>query len=202
MQNNIPKVILFGGAPMTGKTTIARMVAAEFSYSCISTDDLGEAVRAINPDSILNPMKEYDYWEYYIKKTKAELTDDFINQHNAMRPAIEAVINSHANWSNPIVIEGWNLYPEWINELNLSNVFSFWFLSDETLLTSRIHTEVEFYSRASNPKLMIQKYITRSLEYNKIIEEQLEQTVFPSIKITSDMKKIDIFNICLEIINP
>jgi 2-phosphoglycerate kinase len=48
-----PRVILIGGAPMTGKTTVAHMLAATLGYGCLATDDLGEAIRAVTTkDSI------------------------------------------------------------------------------------------------------------------------------------------------------
>ena len=32
---------------MSGKTTVAHMLAAKLGYGCLSTDDLGEAMRAV-----------------------------------------------------------------------------------------------------------------------------------------------------------
>ena len=42
-----PRVILIGGAPMSGKTAVAHMLAATLGYGCLSTDDLGAAIRAV-----------------------------------------------------------------------------------------------------------------------------------------------------------
>ena len=36
-----PSVILIGGPPMIGKTTIARRLPARLDYGTMSTDDLG-----------------------------------------------------------------------------------------------------------------------------------------------------------------
>jgi cytidylate kinase len=44
---SFPRVILIGGAPMSGKTTVAQMLAATLGYGCLSTDDLGAAIRAV-----------------------------------------------------------------------------------------------------------------------------------------------------------
>ena len=35
------KVILIGGSPMSGKTTLALKLAAKYEYGCVSTDDIG-----------------------------------------------------------------------------------------------------------------------------------------------------------------
>ena len=37
--NSLPKVILIGGAPMSGKTTLARKLAAQLEYACLRLDD-------------------------------------------------------------------------------------------------------------------------------------------------------------------
>lgn len=41
------KVILIGGSPMSGKTTLAMTLAARFGYACMSTDDIGEIVSTV-----------------------------------------------------------------------------------------------------------------------------------------------------------
>jgi len=147
-QENYHKVVLIGGAPMTGKTTVARKLAAQLGYACLSTDDLGEAIRAIttcksHPD--LHPMTGYDYREYYICHSLEELIRHTQKQHKASWPAVEAVIRTHAAWGQPIVIEGWNIYPEWVNQLELPNIKSIWFIADEKLLEHRIRENQEFY---------------------------------------------------------
>jgi len=59
-----PRVILIGGAPMSGKTMVAHRLAATLGYGCLSTDDLGEAIRAVTTKDShphLHPMDGYDY---------------------------------------------------------------------------------------------------------------------------------------------
>jgi len=61
---NYPRVMLIGGAPMSGKTTVAHRLAATLGYGCLSTDDLGEAMRAVTTKDShphLHPMDGYDY---------------------------------------------------------------------------------------------------------------------------------------------
>jgi adenylate kinase family enzyme len=40
-------VIVIGGAPFSGKTTLAKRLAAQRGYALVAIDDLGTAVRAV-----------------------------------------------------------------------------------------------------------------------------------------------------------
>lgn len=77
------KAIIIGGAPMIGKSTIAIELAAQYKFACLSTDDIGESLRAQIDNEIINPMKGFDYREYYILKTKEQLILDAKKQHSA-----------------------------------------------------------------------------------------------------------------------
>jgi len=67
------KVILIGGSPMSGKSTLATRLSACYEYSHISTDDIGEILQTALD---INPMKEFDYREYYIQKPFEELANE------------------------------------------------------------------------------------------------------------------------------
>jgi 2-phosphoglycerate kinase len=53
------EVIVIGGAPFAGKTTLAKQLAAQTGYALVAVDDLGTTVRAVTtPEShpALHPM--------------------------------------------------------------------------------------------------------------------------------------------------
>ena len=79
-------MILIGAHPMIGKTTIARRLAAGLDYGTMSTDDLGQSIRAVTtPDSHSNGhlMSGIDYREYYVSRSTGRLIQDAENQHQA-----------------------------------------------------------------------------------------------------------------------
>ena len=81
-----PSVILIGAHPMIGKTTIARKLAAGLDYGTMSTDDLGQSIRAVTtPDSHpnLHLTSGIDYREYYVSRSTERLIQDAENQHQA-----------------------------------------------------------------------------------------------------------------------
>ena len=177
------KVILIGGCPFSRKTTLARELAAKDKYSCISTDDLGAAVKAAVPDKDFHPMSGVPYPEYYLKYSISELIEHAMLLHHRMIPSIKAVINAHANQSSPAVIEGWSLYPDWISVLPYSNVDSLWLVASQDVLLRRIQADKQFYEKCENPELMICQYLARCVWQNNI---------FMTTAVSHGMKAINV----------
>jgi 2-phosphoglycerate kinase len=79
-------VIVIGGAPFSGKTTLAKRLAAHRGYALVAIDDLGTAVRAVTtPEShpALHPMAGWDYRAYYVAHTPAMLIRHSRREHEA-----------------------------------------------------------------------------------------------------------------------
>ena len=74
----MPRVLLLGGAPRSGKSSAARRLAERLGYDTICIDDLVAAVRAVTTVAShqkVHAMTEIDYRDYYIQNT-AETTPD------------------------------------------------------------------------------------------------------------------------------
>jgi 2-phosphoglycerate kinase len=196
-----PRVILIGGAPMAGKTTVAHRLAARLGYGCLSTDDLGEAMRAVTTTDShphLHPMEGYDYREYYVTRSPEALITDVSREHRALWPAVQRVIHTHATWGTPIVMEGWSLWPEWVTQLRLPSVRSLWFVAQEETLHERIVQAVEFYGGASDEKAMMGHYLERSFWYNARLQEAVNQFGLTSIELPLRAPVHAIVAMCLE----
>jgi len=173
------RVILIGGAPLVGKTTIAIRLAARLGYACLSTDDLGTAVRAVTTPAshpILHPMAGQDYRDYYIQHPHEKLIDDAEKQHQATWPAIAAVIKEHATWRVPAVIEGWGLRPEWVSRLGLRGVGSLWLIADEMTLRQRLLADKDFLKWARDEQKLVDHFVARSLWYNRMVQESASRS--------------------------
>ena len=87
------KVLLIGGSPMIGKSTVAKRIAIEYSLNCISTDDIGEILQtALNID----PMMGRNYLEYYENTNVNSLIEDLKKYHSAMKRAIIRMRDKHS----------------------------------------------------------------------------------------------------------
>ena len=196
-----PRVILIGGAPMSGKTTVAHRLAATLGCGCLSTDDLGEAIRAVTTKDShphLHPMDGYDYREYYVTRSPDALIADISLEHRALWPALQSVIRTHATWGAPIVMEGWSLWPERVTELQLPSVCSLWFVADEQTLRERLVKAVEFYRGASDEEAMIDHYLARSFWYNARLKEAVKKFGLASIELPPQAPAHKIVEMCLE----
>lgn len=196
-----PRVILIGGAPMAGKTTVARGLAAKLGYGCLSTDDLGEAVRAVTSRDThphLHPMDGYDYREYYVARSPEELIEDIGLEHRALWPAVESVIRKHATWGAPSVIEGWCLWPERVARLRLPGLRSLWLVAQERTLKERMAEAGAFYGGASDEEAMRDHYLARSFWYNARLKEAVERSALTGIELPLRAPVHAIVEMCLE----
>ena len=196
-----PRVILIGGAPMSGKTTVAHMLATKLGYGCLSTDDLGEAIRAVTTKDAhphLHPMDGYDYREYFVTRSPAALIADISMEHHAMWPAVQSVIRKHATWGEPIVIEGWSLWPERVTQLRLPSVHALWFVANEETLHERMVKAVEFYGGASDEEAMMRHYLARSFWYNARLKEAVKKFALTSIALPLRAPVHEIVEMCLD----
>ena len=158
------KVILIGGSPMTGKTTIAIDISSKLPCACISTDDIGVALQTVIP---IDPMRGKDYRDYYAQTPLSQLMTDARQYHQAMSPAINRLIAIHSTWGDPLVMEGWAVYPSLIQSLNHRNVSSIWRIASDALLEQRMMERPDFLKGKA-----AENYLARSMRHNRLLLEE------------------------------
>ena len=181
---------------MVGKSSVAVSLAGKLLYHCISTDDIGEALQTVVN---INPMRGQNYLDYYAYNKKTDLVEDIIGYHKALEPAIFKLIDIHSTWGNPIIIEGWAIYPSKIKELS-ENVFSVWLIADSNLLKTRIISNKEFYINAKESQRVIDHYLYRSEWHNKLILEQCKVEKKNYILVTEETTTDEIVSSIMEIL--
>src|SRR5215467_5395687 len=127
------KVVVVGGAPGAGKTTLAGAIARRLGCAATRMDDLHTTAVAIttpvsHPN--LHSMRRVPAHEYFTRSSVDALIADSVAQDAALWPAIEAVICRHATLGPAIVLDGWFVTPRRMAELNLSAVFAVWLVLD------------------------------------------------------------------------
>lgn len=125
------KIVLIGGVPRTGKTTLAQKISRDIGLSWISTDALESIAHSYTPsesESTLFPKAT-------LKKTTDRTNDDFYNQYSTeeivtayMQQAdtTAKAITALATYANKdgwgYVIEGYHVTPKLIAELQNKNI--------------------------------------------------------------------------------
>jgi 2-phosphoglycerate kinase len=159
------EVIVIGGAPFSGKTTLAKRLAAQRGYALVAIDDLGTALRALttpqsHPD--LHPMAGWDYRAYYVAHTPPTLIEHSRREHQALWPAIAAVIHAHLQWAGPVILEGWQLDPDRVWAVSHPHLRTCWLLVDEAVLEARLQADTAFYQGCTDVERLIRHYLARS----------------------------------------
>jgi 2-phosphoglycerate kinase len=170
----IPKVVLIGGPPSVGKSAVARCIAARYQYNCIPTDDIGKAVRAVTTvqtHPALHAFEDTNYQEYFTATSVDTLITHARRSHEIIWPALEMIIRTHSTWGDPLVLEGYALWPEWVMAAGFTSTGAVWLTCDDDLLEARICSQVSFYQGASDEQALIANFLQRSSRYNQLMVE-------------------------------
>ncbi len=192
------KVILIGGSPMVGKTSLSMKLASKFEYNCISTDDVGQILRTVTKN---HPMDGLDYREYYIKKSLKELISDTTKLHKLAWPAIKLLIESHSTYGSPLLVEGFALYPKLVNSIMNKKMKSIWLIGEKNIFENRLIKENNFYKGASNEEMLISKFCQRSIWHNNKIFKEVIKYKGDYIKVTKDLSKEQILKRVLKVLD-
>jgi 2-phosphoglycerate kinase len=168
----IPKVVLIGGAPCVGKSAVARCLAARYQYGCISTDDIGTAIGAYCSTVGLNefdPMSGIDWRDYFANTPVDLLLDHAVESRKRIWPAIEKIVRAHSTWGDPLVMEGYALWPERVMTAGFAATGAVWLACDDLLLESRIRSNPEFYRGAADEEALVRNFVKRSSRYNELM---------------------------------
>jgi 2-phosphoglycerate kinase len=168
------EVIVIGGAPFTGKTTLAMRLAAQRGYALVALDDLGIAVRALTTPSshpALHPMAGWDYRAYYVAHPPPTLIEHRRRGHQALGPAIAAVIHAHLQWAGPVILEGWQLDPDRVRAVSHPQLRACWLLMDDTVLEARLRADTAFYQGCTDVERLIRHDLARSRWVNDRVRQ-------------------------------
>ena len=107
-------------------------------------------------------MAGWDYRAYYVAHLPSTLIEHSRREHQALWPAIAAVIHAHLQWAGPVILEGWQLDPERVRGVTHPQLRACWLLVDDTVLEARQRADTAFYQGCTDVEQFIRHYIARS----------------------------------------
>ena len=123
---------------------------------------------------------------------------DATRVHEEVWPAIEAIVRAHAEWGDPVIIEGWALCPERVAAIGYDNVSAIWLTADEGFLESQTRAATGFYRGASDEESMIRKFVGRSVRYNELIVSATNDLGLVTVRVDAGISVDELAEQCIQ----
>ena len=195
------RVILIGGTSHVGKSAVAESLAAAMGWEYLSTDSL-----ARHPGRPWKPAPEKvpdHVAEHYLTLSVEELIDDVLRHYRVnVWPKVEEIIGTRLDDSSEagIVLEGSALWPEFATDLDFDKVAALWLTADEEVIQERIYAGSLYRSKSSRERMMIDKFLERTLAFNARMIAAVKRQGFILVDILhSDVE--DLTERCLSVLD-
>ena len=146
---------------------MSESLAATLGWSHVSTDTLARhSGRPWKPA----PEKVPDHVaEHYLCLSVDKLIEDVLRHYRVnVWPKVEAIVASQSNDASTtgIVLEGSALWPEFVTSLDFDKIAAVWLTASEEVFRQRIHVGSLYSSKSPRERMMIDKFLGRTLAYN------------------------------------
>ena len=199
--NSEIRVILIGGSSHVGKSTLGRSLANKLDWNYISTDSLAKHPGRPWVNANTKVIQDHVVKHYKYLSVKALLLDVLSHYKQNVLPQVETLVKTHtSNLSNKhLVIEGSALYPKFVEHLvDTKNVRGIWLTASDRFLQKRIYRESNFYNVSQEDKYLIQKFLARTILYNRRIKKDLQDLKLEYIDVESVTSLDELVEKCLK----
>ena len=197
-------VVLVGGPPGAGKSTLGRRLAQRLGYGALSVDDLAAAMRSVT-DAARHPglfLQPDGHLRYFTDSSPDQLIADALRQEEVLWPAVERVIRTRLGKGDGVVIDGWLLSPEKVHGLASDQVAAVWIHIDEEALDRRERRVESFREGSDDPERMHANFMARSLWRNRVVAEEARRLGMPVIEQPGSVAVDDLVDLALAALAP
>ena len=196
-------VLLIGGPPGAGTTTLGRTVAARLGFASLTVDDLAISARVVTTAEshpALHPMRPSGHTQYFTDGPPERLIADATALEETMWPVLERVIASHLATASPIVMDWWLLSPDRVDELEDDRIRSIWLHVDPNALEARERRNTQFFGDSPDPERMLANFMHRSLWRNDLVALHASTLNLPALHVSGDESVEELVTATLEAI--
>ena len=118
---------------------------------------------------------------HYLSLSVDELPSDVLRHYRAnVWPKVEAIVTSHtADASGAgVVVEGSALWPEFATSLDFDTTAALWLTAGEEVFRQRIYSSSRYHSKSPRERMMVDKFLQRTLAYNSRMVEAVRRHGF------------------------
>ena len=151
---NHPKIVLIGGIPGVGKTSIAGEIAKALDIDIVlSGDYLREFIRPFGDYAKFSVMSKsvYNAWTSFGERNRENIVSGFLAQSKIMNAGISAIIRRAAGNGEDIVIEQLHFVPSQLGKDLINQIIPIYlYIHDIDIHRNRLRERVNF-THANSP---------------------------------------------------
>ncbi len=188
---NHPKIVLIGGIPGVGKTSIAGEIAKALDIDIVlSGDYLREFIRPFGDYAKFSVMSKsvYDAWTSFGDRNRENIVSGFLAQSEVMNAGISAIIRRALGNGEDMVIEQLHFVPSQLGKELINQIIPIYlYIHDIDIHRDRLKERVNF-THANSPGERLADQLDT---YRFMMDYSLDESRSYGIKIfeSSDYRK-------------
>lgn len=184
-------IILVGGIPGVGKTSISGYIASEIGVNIVlSGDYIREAIRPVLPGENILHNSVYEAWKPFGVMTEETIVKGFLEQAKIVNRSTVGIIKRAIANGEPLIIETLYFIPDQIREI-LDKIICFYIdIPDRTIHEYRLN-ERENYTHFGSPGQRLSENLDK---YDLMKRESIRQCNLYKIDIFKNLNYIETRN--------
>ena len=164
-------VLLIGGVPGVGKTSISGHIARELGINIVlSGDYIRESLRPFFPkDDVIN-LSVYDSWKLFGENTDENLIKGFIEQGKKVNLATHRIMERAIDNGEPMIVETLYYIPDHFKDILGKICSAYLYIEDRNLHVERLNQRQEF-THFNSPGTRLSGNI---INYRKIMDYSIK----------------------------
>ena len=193
------RIILIGGGPTAGKSTLAAALSKQLDLPWIGSDQIRAIMRLVasrqDHPHLFQPLGADTAEKFLSAYNTQEIVDLEIRQSAAVWPTVKQFIDQDYTWTDGMIIEGVNLLPEFVardfgDDPRVKAVFVF---DQDPERTRQVIFSRGLWAQATDYSDEVkEKEVAWSLLCGETIRRQAEKLGLPRVDVTKSPRDIQL----------